>query len=44
MSDNPARQVNKALFYVIALSLVALDFQHTGFIPRALGALFGGGS
>lgn len=44
MSDNPARQVNKAIFSIIALSLVALDFQHTGLIPRALSALFGGGS
>lgn len=43
MSDNPARQVNKALFRLIALTLVVLDFQHTGLIPRALAALFGSG-
>lgn len=41
MSDNPARPINKALFYLIALSLVVLDFQHTGLITRAFGALFG---
>lgn len=44
MSDNPSHAVTKGLFCLIALSLVVLDLQHTGIIPRALAALFGGAS
>lgn len=44
MSDNPARPITRVLLGFLALCLVALDIQHTGLIPRALAALFGGAS